>query len=103
MRIALLCAVLAAVAPGALALAQGSAIPRRLVVRYRSDAAPQRVNALAQRLGLRERKHLRQRRLSVVELPSSADPVRALAALREDPDVELAVPDVRMQATAVPN
>ena len=103
MRIALLGAVLAALLPGSLARAQESAIPRRLIVRYRSDAAPERVNALAVRLGMRERKHLRNRRLSIVELPSSADPARALAALRADQDVELAVPDVRMQATVVPN
>src|SRR5262245_25765495 len=103
MRIALLGAVLAALLPGPLARAQESAIPRRLIVRYRSDAAPERVNALAVRRGMRERKHLRNRRRSIVELPSSADPARALAALRADQDVELAVPDVRMQATVVPN
>ena len=102
MRIALVCAVLAALVAAAPARAQ-NAIPHRLIVRYKSGAPPEHLSALAQRLQLRERKHLRQRRLSVVELPSSADPARALAALRADPDVELAVPDVRMQALAIPN
>ena len=102
MRIALVCAVLAVLLPVTPARAQ-DALPRRLLVRYKTDTTPQRQRALAQRLGLRERKQLRARRLSVVELPSSADPARALAALRADPDVELAAPDVRMQATAMPN
>ena len=77
--------------------------PRRLLVRYRPEVSTQRQRAMASHFGLRERKQLRGRRLSVVELPSAADAARALAALRAQPEVESAVPDVRMQMTALPD
>jgi subtilisin family serine protease len=77
--------------------------PRRFIVRYRAEVSAQRQHALAGRFGLRERKRLAARRLSVIEVPSPADAVSALATLRAQPEVEYAVPDVRMQMTATPN
>ena len=102
MRLAALCAflVLLAAAPGARAQEPAA---RRLIVRYRADVSAQGQRALAERLGLRERKQLRLRHSSVVELPSPVDTERAIAALQAQPEVEYAVPDVRMQATLAPN
>ncbi len=98
------CGLVCLLVLGSSAQAQGQAsAPRRMLVRYRAEVSTQRQHALAGHFGLRERKQLRGRRLSVVELPASADADLALAALRAQPEVEYAVPDVRMQMTAAPN
>ena len=98
------CGLVCLLVLGSSAQAQGQAsAPRRMLVRYRAEVSTQRQHALAGHFGLRERKQLRGRRLAVVELPASADADLALAALRAQPEVEYAVPDVRMQMTAAPN
>src|SRR5258706_8046361 len=102
MRRAFLCAFVALLASSASAQTQERA-GRRWIVRYRAEVSAQGQHALAQRLGLHERKQLRRRHANVVELPGSADPARAIAALQAQPEVESVTPDVRMQATVAPN
>jgi len=103
MRVAAaVCVFLSVLAVGAVARAQDRAV-QRLIVRYRAEVSAQRQHALAEHFGWRERKQLRMRRSNVVELPGSVDPRQAIAALEAQPEVEYAVPDVRMHASAAPN
>jgi subtilisin family serine protease len=77
--------------------------PRRVIVRYRASINAAGERAVARRLGLRERKHLRHVRLRVLEVGPGKTSAQALAELAAQPEVESVLPDVQVHVAVIPN
>jgi subtilisin family serine protease len=92
-----------AAGPAAAQISTPRVHPRRVIVRYRATTSADAERAVARRLGLRERKHLRFVRLRVLEVGAGATSQQALAELRAQPEVESVAPDVQVHTAVTPD